>query len=115
MIFVFGSNLKGVHGAGAAKFAREHRGAIMGRGIGIQGTSYGIPTKDWDIRTLPLERIKVFVDDFIKYAEEHEFMSFEVTRIGCGLAGYTDADIAPMFKDAPINCYLPEGWRNWMV
>jgi hypothetical protein len=113
MIFVFGSNLRGVHGAGAAEFAHKNRGAIWGRGVGIQGQSYGIPTKDIRIITLPLDIIKRHVDDFIKFANEHEYMSFEVTRIGCGLAGYTDADIAPMFKDAPINCYLPEGWRDW--
>lgn len=111
MIFVFGSNLAGIHGAGAAKFALEKRGAIWGQGIGLQGNSYGIPTKDKNIQTLPLDQIRLYVNDFLALAWARYDLEFEVTRIGCGLAGYTDTDIAPMFEGAPGNCSLPPGWR----
>lgn len=109
-VFVFGSNLAGRHGAGAAKFAIQHRGAIYGKGEGRQGNSYGIPTKDGNIRTLPLEEVKRGVDRFLDYARENPCVTFQVTKIGCGLAGYTEEQIAPMFKGAPDNCELPEGW-----
>lgn len=111
MIFVFGSNEAGRHGAGAALYAVQNHGAIYGVGFGMQGNSFGIPTKDKNIRTLPLEKIKEYVDKFIAYAKMHPDKHFQVTRIGCGLAGYTDSQIAPMFKGAPYNCHLPEGWR----
>lgn len=111
-IFVFGSNLAGRHGAGAALFARQNHGAVYGQGNGLQGSSYAIPTKDVYLRPLPLETIKFYVDVFIDIAKKRPELTFNVTRIGCGLAGYTDSDIAPMFKDAPINCNLPEGWRT---
>jgi len=112
-IFVFGSNLRGLHGGGAAAFAYEKRGAIYGQGIGMQGDSYAIPTKDERIRALPLTIIQHYVQAFLLFAQLNPDLEFEVTRIGCGLAGYTDADIAPMFKGAPDNCELPEGWREW--
>lgn len=110
-IFVFGSNLAGRHGKGAALTARLYHGAIYGQGNGRQGNSYAIPTKDVYLRTLPLETINFYVDIFITYAKEHPELSFFITRIGCGLAGYTDTDIAPMFKNAPSNCELPLLWR----
>jgi len=114
-IFCFGSNLAGKHGAGAAKYAREHCGAIYGHGEGLQGTSYAIPTKDGKLRTLPLTSIRQYVENFLAFArvclKSFPDMRFFVSRIGCGLAGYSDEDIAPMFKDAPDNCELPEGWR----
>ena len=112
MIFVFGSNTAGRHGKGAAKMAREVHGAIYGQGFGRQGNSFAIPTKDSSIRTLPLDAIKLYVDQFVEYAHNHPEHQFYVTRIGCGLAGYKDEDIAPMFQDAPENCQLPEGWRK---
>ena len=111
MVFVFGSNLAGRHGAGAALYARMHHGAIYGRGVGFQGNSYGIPTKSASIHTLPLHIIKGYVEEFIEFAERNTQMQFQVTRIGCGLAGYKDTDIAPLFKDAPSNCHLPEEWK----
>lgn len=109
-IFVFGSNLAGRHGAGAALFARNNYGAVYGQGVGRQGYSYAIPTKDYRINTLPLETIQGYVNEFLLYARNHPELDFRVTRIGCGLAGYNDAQIAPMFVNAPSNCFLPEGW-----
>jgi hypothetical protein len=109
-IFVFGSNLAGRHGKGAALFAKQYHGAIYGQGIGIQGNSYGIPTKDAKLKTLPLVVIAKHVRDFIQYANDHPELSFQVTKIGCGLAGYKEEDIAPMFLIAPNNCHLPDGW-----
>lgn len=112
-IFVFGSNLAGRHGKGAALEARLKHGAIYGQGNGLQGQSYAIPTKDVYLRSLPLETIQFYVDVFIGIAKERPELTFNVTRIGCGLAGYTDSQIAPMFKGAPINCNLPEGWGDY--
>jgi hypothetical protein len=110
-IFVFGSNLAGIHGAGAAKFAVQHHGAIYGVGKGIQGSSYGIPTKDEKIDTLPLPRIKEYVDEFIQYAKDNPHLMFNLTAIGCGLAGYKPHHIAPMFADAPSNVLKPEEFK----
>ena len=92
-------------------FARQKHRAEYGVGVGRTGNAYAIPTKDERIRTLPLNRIQLFVAEFIFYANQNPQLEFEVTRIGCGLAGYTDSEIAPMFRDAPKNCQLPEGWR----
>lgn len=112
MIFVFGSNLAGRHGKGAALHARQVHGAKYGVGVGPTGNAYAIPTKDENIQTLPLDRIAPYVADFLEYARENQHLQFEVTRIGCGLAGYTDSQISPMFSGAPENCNLPDGWRN---
>ncbi len=111
-IFVFGSNLAGRHGKGAALFARQNHGAIYGVGQGRQGNSYGIPTKDSNIQTLQLSQIENYVERFVYYAKQHPELTFNVTKIGCGLAGYTEDQIAPMFADAPSNCNLPDGWRT---
>lgn len=110
MIFVFGSNLAGRHGKGAALYARKYKGAVYGEGIGLHGNSYAIPTKDEKLKSLPLSLIRFYVKQFLFYASTCPELEFEVTRIGCGLAGYTDTDIAPMFKGAPSNCHLPNGW-----
>lgn len=110
-IFVFGSNLKGVHGRGAALFAFQKRGAVYGIGMGRQGMSWAIPTKYDPYHSLPLSKIRAYVHIFLLYADTHPDLTFEVTRIGCGLAGYTDADISPLFKGAPSNCLLPAGWH----
>lgn len=112
-IFVFGSNLAGRHGKGAALHARQMHGAVYGVGVGRTGNAYAIPTKDERIKTLPLERIEKYVADFLAYAKDHPEMTFRVTRIGCGLAGYMDHQIAPMFKGAPKNCVLPGEWAGW--
>lgn len=111
MIFVFGSNLAGRHGKGAALCARTEHGAEYGIGIGRTGNAYAIPTKDGSLRTLDLKTISGHVADFIDYARAHQEMEFQVTKIGCGLAGYRETDIAPMFAEAPDNCHLPDGWR----
>jgi hypothetical protein len=120
-IFVFGSNLSGIHGAGAALHAKKYHGAINGKGIGHWGNSYAIPTRAMDLGpvpayskpkflTLPLEDIAGYVYQFIIYASHHPELTFEVTRIGCGLAGRSAVVIAPMFYAAPKNCILPPTW-----
>lgn len=110
-IFVFGSNLAGRHGKGAALTAHREYGAVYGAGVGRTGNAYAIPTKDRSLKTLPLEKILMYVKDFLTYASVRLDLQFRVTRIGCGLARYTDAQIAPMFKGASNNCHLPEEWR----
>ncbi len=112
-IFVFGSNLSGRHGKGAAKTALGW-GAKWGQAAGLQGRTYGIPTKDASIRrTLTIEEIKPFVDEFIEFAKIRKDLIFLVTEIGCGLAGYKPKDISPLFEEAVDveNIYLPE--RFW--
>jgi hypothetical protein len=113
-VFVFGSNKAGRHGAGAAKAAHKHYGAEYYTGFGLQGRSYAIPTKDFSIQTLPLEDIKYYVDIFLRFASTNPQMEFMVTRIGCGLAGYEDKDIAPMFKGASDNCSFAEQWKPFL-
>ena len=106
-IFVFGSNLKGMHGGGAAYIAVSKFGAIMGQGVGLQGQCYAIPTMQGGVET-----IRPYVDEFIEFAKQHPQLTFLVTRIGCGIAGFTDEQISPLFKQAHDvdNIVLPEGW-----
>ena len=106
-IFVFGSNLRGMHGGGAAYIAHRKFGAIMGQGVGLQGQSYAIPTMQGGVET-----IKPYVDEFIEFAKEHQNLTFLVTRIGCGIAGFTDDEISPLFKAAHEveNIVLPPDW-----
>lgn len=113
-IFVFGSNLAGIHGAGAARLAMDRFGAVFGKGIGLFGKTYALPTKDRHIETLPLEEIQKMVDYFIDYASVHVSLVFLVTKVGCGLAGYTEEQIAPLFKKALQypNIILPESFYN---
>jgi len=106
-IFVFGSNAAGRHGKGAALYARQHKGAIYGVGYGLQGSSFAIPTKDKNLKTLPLETIKHYVDMFLEFARMVD-LEFELTPIGCGLAGYKYSDIAPMFAEASPNVIKPK-------
>lgn len=94
-IFVFGSNLAGSHGGGAAWLAHERFGAVWGQGVGLQGRSYGIPTMHGGVET-----IQPYVDEFIAFAKEHKEYTFLVTRIGCGIAGFTVGEIAPLFAGA---------------
>jgi len=111
-IFVFGSNQSGRHGKGAALTAVQEHGAIYGQGEGPQGRSYGIPTKDENLYPLPLDAIQAHVQTFLRFARENPKLTFNVTKVGTGLAGYTEAQIAPFFQGAPANCNLPDGWRN---
>lgn len=94
-IFVFGSNLEGYHGGGAAHLAFKKFGAVWGQGVGLHGQSYAIPTMHGGVSA-----IKPYVDDFIAFAGAHTELYFYVTRIGCGIAGFKDSDIAPLFADA---------------
>ncbi|MDE7343227.1 MAG: hypothetical protein K2N19_04335, partial [Muribaculaceae bacterium] len=94
-VFVFGSNLAGRHSGGAARVARQKFGAIMGQGVGMQGQSYAIPTMQGGVET-----IRPYVDEFIELAREWDQTTFYVTRIGCGIAGFSDEEIAPLFDEA---------------
>ena len=113
-IFVFGSNLAGRHGKGAALFAKQHHGAIYGKGEGLQGNSYAIPTKDGNLQTLHLDEIARHVARFKLFADAFRTHRFRLTPIGCGLAGYKPEQIAPMFKGAPDNVIIPEEFKPWL-
>lgn len=112
MVFVFGSNDAGIHGAGAAQFAYKEKGARYGKSYGHYGDSFAIPTKDENIESLPIERIAQYVQGFLAYAKGHRKVKFQVTRIGCGLAGFADADMAALFKGASLNVFFDEEWRQ---
>src|SRR6266550_7173969 len=107
MIFVFGSNLKGIHGAGAAAFAYSHRGAVWGQGEGLQGDSYALPTCSAPGVPLGLRSIGHYVDQFLAFARTRPDLQFQVTPIGCGIAGFKPPDIAPLFLKSPNNVWLP--------
>ena len=94
-IFVFGSNLAGSHGGGAARLAYDRFGAIWGQGVGLQGQSYGIPTMHGGV-----EVIKPYVDEFVEFAKNHPEFKFLVTKIGCGIAGFAIEEMAPLFQQA---------------
>lgn len=111
-IFVFGSNLAGRHGKGAALEARQKYGAIYGQSKGPQGQSYAVPTKDGELNVLPLAVIEQHVIEFMDYAAAHPELTFNVTAIGTGLAGYSHEAMAPLFAEAPENCKLPEPWNQ---
>ena len=113
-VFVFGSNLAGRHGKGAAQDARNQFGAEYGVGVGRTGNAYAIPTKDFFIKRLPATAIQNHVNNFIEYAKANPTVCFFLTRIGCGLAGYTDNQIAPMFKGVPKNVIAPEEWKDYL-
>lgn len=111
-VFVFGSNLAGMHGGGAARSARLYFGAKMGQGVGLQGQSYAIPTMQGGVET-----IRPYVDEFIQFAKAHPEQTFLVTRIGCGIAGFEADDIAPLFENAVSvsNIHLPEDFWEAIV
>lgn len=124
-IFVFGSNAQGIHGAGSAKFAAKFHGAIPGQGSGFQGKKnqfgnvipecYGIITckrpchgpEDW----ITLAELKVEIDKFIVDAKAYPYMDFKVTQVACGFAGHTKKEVAPLFLDAPENCFFDTAWE----
>lgn len=109
-IFVFGSNLAGRHGKGAALYARRYYNAQYGVGVGRTGMAYAVPTKDENLNRLPLDKIAGYVSDLLAYAKNHPELKFKITRLGCGEAKYTDSDIMPMFVGAPANCLMPPEW-----
>ena len=107
-VFVFGSNLAGRHGKGAALTAARHFGAIRGKGEGLYGKSYALPTKDKQLRALPLSEIKTHLETFFKCVEAHPRLTFYLTNIGCGLAGYSIKEIAPLIAEASgYKRYIP--------
>lgn len=110
-IFVFGSNKAGRHGKGAALYARENYGAIYGLGYAMQGDSYAIPTKGYKMEVLSLNEIARYVRGFLSYARSQPDLDFNVTAIGCGLAGYKPEQIAPFFEDRTENVKLPEEFK----
>lgn len=117
-VFVFGSNLSGYHGGGAAYLAHKKFGAVWGEGIGHFGQTYAIPTKSENIKsTLDVDTITQYVDEFVKYAKSRKDLNFLVTEIGCGLAGYKAKDIYILFKEAfhEQNIFLPESFIYFLL
>lgn len=111
-IFVFGSNLAGIHAGGAARYAVEKYGAVNGNEEGRQGQSYALPTMDEDFKPLPLAAIRFGIERFKRYAVAHPDETFYVTRVGCGIAGFSDSEIAPMFHGSPSNCTFDPQWSD---
>lgn len=111
-VFVFGSNLAGRHGKGAALYALQHYGAKYGEGVGRQGNSYAVPTKDFLLKVLTLDTISRHLADFISYAKEHPEDTFMLTPIGTGLAGYSREQIYLLLKqlDVPSNVLFTKEW-----
>lgn len=113
-IFVFGSNRLGIHKRGAAKDALNRYGAILGQGEGIQGQSYALPTKSTPWKSLTVDEIREHANTFVKYAKSHGDDEFLLTRVGCGLAGFTDEQMAPLFADSPVNVTIPIEWKGYI-
>lgn len=113
-IFVFGSNLSGRHGKGAALVARQKFGAEYGIGTGATGRCYAIATKDEKLKQLSLDQVIHQIDNFKVYARKYHTLDFLVTRVGCGLAGFKDSVIAPLFADAPSNCVFNFEWMEYL-
>lgn len=111
-VFVFGSNLRGIHGAGAAKTARAYLGAIPGRGTGFMGYCFALPTKRGPYENMSLEEIAKYVESFKKVTQQRSNI-FYVTALGTGRAGYTHAEIAPLFNGV-VCCYLPNAWKPYI-
>lgn len=111
-IFVFGSNLAGSHGGGAAWTAYQKFGAVWGQGVGLQGQSYGIPTMQGGVET-----IRPYVDEFIAFARQHPELCFLVTKIGCGIAGFSESEIAPLLREAlgQPNIALPQSFVSLLT
>lgn len=113
-VFVFGSNMLGAHAGGAARVAKDAFGAEEGVAVGLTGRSYAIPTMGRHGGQLSLSDISAHVAAFLDHARATPATLFFVTRIGCGIAGFRNDEIAPMFKGAPGNCSFAEGWREWL-
>jgi hypothetical protein len=113
-VFVFGSNLAGRHGAGAARIAAQYFGMKYGFAAGRCGQAYGIPTKDTDLNVLSIEEIKPYIDEFVRRANKNPEIKYFVTRVGCGLAGYKNFQIAPLFKGCGDNVSFPIEWKEYL-
>jgi hypothetical protein len=113
-VFVFGSNLAGLHGRGAALIAKDLYHAQFGVGIGFVGRSYAIPVKDRFVRKLNVKSIIPYVNHFIAFTHDNPEMRFFVTRVGCGYAGYKNWEIAPLFRKANTNCSFPHLWKPFV-
>ena len=114
MVFVFGSNEAGIHGGGAAYFAMRRHGAIKGHGVGRQGNAYAIPTMNAEIEPLALDKIASYILDFLDYARAHPDEEFQVTAVGCGIAGFRNEQMAPLFAEAPANCLFDDAWKPFL-
>jgi len=112
MIFVFGSNLDGIHGAGAARFAHDHHGAEMGVGEGLTGSSYALPTKGHRFSHMALDQIETHIAAFVRFAKRNSDLTFALTPVGTGLAGHAKRDIWAMLEKhgLPKNVYLTSTW-----
>lgn len=113
-IFVFGSNLSGIHGAGAANTALRERGAQWGIGEGLTGTAYALPTKGLNISFMSIDEVRLHIQTFAKFAYENPGAHFQVTQVGCGLGGFTKEEIAPLFVHCAheeSNCYFDTAWK----
>ena len=115
-IFVFGSNLAGRHGKGAAKIAKDKFGAMYGVGQGLTGKSYAIPTKDKVLKSLSIKEINENILEFVSFVKKNSHLKFFITAVGCGLAGYKDEDIAPLFRilKENKNCSFPDRWETFL-
>jgi hypothetical protein len=113
-VFVFGSNLAGQHAGGAARTALENFGAMTGVGRGWSGQSFAIPTMNEHLQQMPLSQIQHYIDDFKIYTKNHPKITYFITSIGCGIAGYTTEEIAPMFKGISHNVILPHSFRPFV-
>lgn len=111
-VMVFGSNVSGIHGAGAACAAYRQYGAVLGVGVGLEGRSYALPTKGLNISFMPLNQIAIHVEDFKDFASKHPKTKFAITAVGTGLSGFHHYEIAPMFKGVGINCFFDTEWRH---
>ncbi len=113
-VFVFGSNLLGIHGAGAAWYASQKLGAEFGIGEGLTGRTYALPTCYRPGEPVTLEELAVYVDNFLRFAEQHPETRFFVSAVGCGIAGFSEEEVSYIFQElgTPDNCDLPPGWRD---
>ncbi len=114
-ILVFGSNLAGIHAVGARRYAYDWCGAIWEKGEGLMGNSYAIPIQDHHLKTLQLDKVESYVEQFIIFAWERRDLEFFVTRLGCDRGEYTVDDIAPLFVDAPPTCEFPDAWVRFIA
>ncbi len=114
MVFVFGSNEVGKHGGGAARVALDQYGAVYGQGFGYQGNAFAIPTVSVPRVRITEAQLRFYVECFLLFAAHHPELTFQVTQIGCGLAGWSAAEVAPLFAGAAKNCQFDTAWRDYL-